>query len=260
MAKVIRRIYDGLKRSYPRWSPAAYKLTLLWPVVAAVAIPLVLAGLPFNEFLNDMAAQPKGKSQMTYGRQFGQEIVVDRSPAVGSVRTDQAPYPFDFMGNEQADALWVGRRLQNPVPLTLSNVRRGQARFNIYCIVCHGTRAEGDGSATGPNRFPAPPSLHTAQAIGYADGAIFHIITKGTGKMPAYADKLDEQDRWKVIYYLRALQLAAQPGWHGHLARGSQGRPAPASGEGKSMGETPMPTTGGTPVPPPKREGQPNER
>jgi mono/diheme cytochrome c family protein len=181
------------------------------PVVAALAIPLILAGLPFNEFLNDMAAQPKGKSQMTYGRQFGQMVVVDRPPADGSVRTDQAAYQFDFMGNEQADALWVGRRLNNPVALTLDSLRRGRTRFNIYCIACHGERAEGNGPATGPNRFPAPPSLHTEQARRYADGAIFHIITKGLGKMPSYADKLDEQDRWKVIYYVRALQLAAQP-------------------------------------------------
>jgi mono/diheme cytochrome c family protein len=211
MAQVIRRIYDWLKRTYPRWSPAAYKVAVGWPIVAAVAIPILLAALPFNEFLNDMAAQPKGKSQMTYGRQFGRQVVVDRPPAEGSVRTDMAAYPFDFMGNEQADALWVGRRLHSPVALTLANVRRGQGRYDIYCIACHGARANGDGPATGPNRFPAPPSLHTEQAARYADGTIFHIITKGTGKMPPYADKLDEPDRWKVIYYVRALQLAAQP-------------------------------------------------
>lgn len=222
MPSVAGRIYDRLKRSYPRWSPAAYKVTLAAPIILAVAIPLLLAGLPFNEFLNDMAAQPKGKPQGTYGRTFGQTLVADRAPAEGTVsssgggpgaegRTDLAPYPFDFMGNEQADALWVGQRLHNPVPLTLDNVRRGQTRFNVFCIVCHGARADGTGSATGPNRFPAPPSLHTDQAVGYADGAIFHVITKGIGKMPPSGDTLSERDRWKVVYYVRALQLAAKP-------------------------------------------------
>ena len=115
------------------------------------------------------------------------------------------------MGREQADAVWVGQRLKNPVALTLDHVRRGQSRFNISCIACHGARGNGDGPVTGPNRFPAPPSLHTDQAVGYADGTIFHIITKGTGKMPLYGDTLSEPDRWKVIYYVRALQLAVRP-------------------------------------------------
>jgi mono/diheme cytochrome c family protein len=215
MSSRLARLYDRLKRSYPQWSPVAYKVAIIAPIVTAVAIPLLLAGLPFCEFLNDMAAEPKGKPQGTYGRQFNQALVVDRPPAAGSVRTDASPYPFDFMGHDQADALWVGQRLKNPVPLTMDNVRRGQSRYNIYCIACHGERGDGTGPATGPGRFPAPPSLQTAEAVGYADGAVFHIITKGIGKMPSYADKLEAQDRWKVIYYVRALQLAARPPQHG---------------------------------------------
>ena len=58
---------------------------------------------------------------------------------------------------------------------------------------------------------PAPPSLHTDQARGYRDGAIFHILTKGTEKMPGYADKLSTEDRWETIHYLRALQRAMNP-------------------------------------------------
>ena len=211
MSSLPGRLYDRLKRSYPRWSPAAYKVALAAPIVAAVAIPLILAGLPFSEFLNDMAAQPKGKPQGTYGRQFGQSLVVARPPAEGTVSTRPSSYEFDFMGHEQADALWVGQRLKNPVALTLDNVRRGRSRFNIYCIVCHGERADGTGAATGANRFPTPPSLSADQAVGYADGTIFHIITKGVGKMPAHGDALTEEDRWKVIYYVRALQLSARP-------------------------------------------------
>jgi hypothetical protein len=29
--------------------------------------------------------------------------------------------------------------------------------------------------------------------------------------MPSYGDLLTERDRWKVIYYVRALQLSARP-------------------------------------------------
>jgi mono/diheme cytochrome c family protein len=214
MSSLPLRLYDALKRTYPRWSTAAYKVALVAPFVLAVAIPLVLAGLPFNEFLNDMAAQPKGKPQGTYGRQFGQALVVDRTPASGTAATDASPYAYDYMGNEQADALWVGQRLKNPVALTMENLRRGQSRFNIYCIACHGERAGGNGPVVAGG-FPAPPSLVIDPAVGYPDGTIFHIITKGTGKMPPYGDLLAEQDRWKVVHYVRALQLSARPPRHG---------------------------------------------
>ena len=70
-------------------------------------------------------------------------------------------------------------------------MRGGQELYDIHCIACHGKLGVGDGPVTGPDRFPAPPSLHTDQARGYTDGTIFHIITKGTEKMPSYADKLD---------------------------------------------------------------------
>jgi mono/diheme cytochrome c family protein len=94
----------------------------------------------------------------------------------------------------------------------MDNLQRGRNRYDIFCIACHGRMAEGDGPVVGPNRFPAPPSLHTDQARGYDDGTIYYVITHGIGKMPGYADKLTPQDRWKVVHYVRALQLAVRAG------------------------------------------------
>ena len=62
-----------------------------------------------------------------------------------------------------------------------------------------------------PGRFPAPPSLHTAEALEYKYGTLFHIMTKGVGKMPSYAQQLDSEERWKVAQYVRALQRSASP-------------------------------------------------
>ncbi|MDD4890674.1 MAG: cytochrome c [Phycisphaerae bacterium] len=209
---IARKAYNLLVRTYPRWGSPAYKAMLATFLVLAIAIPLLLAGIPFVEWLNDMAAQPKGKTQSTFGRTFGEKRLVDRDPPAGAVPRDYYRYEFDYLGNELAEAQWAGKRHANPVPLTVANVQRGRSQFDIYCIVCHGPRGEGNGPVTGANRFPAPPTLHTDQARGYADGTIFHIITKGTPKMPSYRDKLSPEDRWKVIYYVRALQLSMSPG------------------------------------------------
>ena len=43
---ILRKTYDKLTRSYGRWSPVVFKLILASWIVAAVVLPLVLAGLP----------------------------------------------------------------------------------------------------------------------------------------------------------------------------------------------------------------------
>jgi hypothetical protein len=198
-------------RFAPRWSLQAYKATLISLVALAFIIPLALVALPFIEFFNGMAAQPKGKTQMTYGRVFGEAIQVDRPPVAGTLPQGFEPYAYASYGNTIDDAKKVGELLQNPLPYTKENMQAGEKLYNTFCIVCHGKTALGDGSVTGANRFPAPPSLHTDQARGYADGTIFHILTKGMGKMPNYADKLDPNERWQVIQYLRAVQRSMNP-------------------------------------------------
>jgi mono/diheme cytochrome c family protein len=208
---ILQPVWDRLARWRPRFSPRIYKATLVGLILLALAVPLVIVGLPFIEFLNGMAAQPKGKTQMAYGRIFRKELMVDRAPVPGSVPRGYRALELGTKGNTIEDAKAVGAKLTNPVPLTMENLRRGQDRYSIFCIACHGEMAEGNGPVTGPNRFPAPPSLHTDQARGYSDGTVFHVITKGLGKMPAYADKLEPQDRWRVIHYVRALQRAMNP-------------------------------------------------
>ena len=200
-----------LQKFYPRWSPIMYQVTLGAMVAAAVVIPLGLAAVPFIEFFNGMAAQPKGKAQMTYGRIYGEQRLVERCPVEGTIPQGYVSYQFSHLGNTIEDALTAGEQLINPMPLTMENMKQGQNLFNIYCSVCHGKRGEGDGPVIGPNRFPAPPSLHTKQVSSYQDGTFYHIMTKGVGKMPSYADKLDARERWMVIHYLHALQRSMMP-------------------------------------------------
>ncbi|MHC4441151.1 MAG: c-type cytochrome [Planctomycetota bacterium] len=208
---MLKRITDKLQNFNPRWSPAMYRNALVSLLIMAIVIPLALVAVPFIEFLNGMAAQPKGKTQMTYGRLFDQQLPVDRLPVRGSIPRGYISPAFEDKPNTIEVAREVGRQLNNPVPINMANMRSGQKLYSIYCIVCHGQRGEGDGPVTGPDRFPAPPSLHTDQALNYKDGTIYHVITKGVGKMSGYSDKLDAQERWQVIHYLRALQRAMNP-------------------------------------------------
>jgi mono/diheme cytochrome c family protein len=121
------------------------------------------------------------------------------------------PYSYDHLTSTIEAAKEAGENLQNPVQITMEVLRRGQGLYSVYCMLCHGSRGEGDGPVIGAGRFPAPPSLHTEQSREYTDGTIYHIMTKGLGKMPSYADKLEPDERWMIVHYLHALQRSMAP-------------------------------------------------
>jgi mono/diheme cytochrome c family protein len=193
----------------PRFSPLAFRATLIGMLLAAVAIPLGLAAIPYLEMFNDMAVQPKGKSDGLYGRTFGQSLYVNRMPVAGTLPMDFQPYPFT--GKDEEAVKRAESELTNPLVPTMDVLTRGRERYQDLCRTCHGDEALGDGPIIGPGLFPAPPSLHTATARNFQDGRIFHIITRGQNVMPAYADKLSVRDRWAVIHYVRALQRSLDP-------------------------------------------------
>jgi mono/diheme cytochrome c family protein len=96
-----------------------------------------------------------------------------------------------------------------PPRVTRALLLRGQQRFDIFCAVCHGQDARGNGVI--PSRgFPHPPDLLAAEKRALADRQIFDVITNGYGIMYAYGDRVPPQDRWAIVGWLRVLQ-AAQP-------------------------------------------------
>lgn len=97
--------------------------------------------------------------------------------------------------------------LVNPIPADEDSLSRGEEIFTQNCATCHGDGGMGDGPG-GSNLDPAPaPIAHTSQMM--ADDYLFWRISEGgtpfgTAMIP-YGDILDEQARWDVINYVRAL-------------------------------------------------------
>lgn len=96
---------------------------------------------------------------------------------------------------------------QNPLPLSMSLLRRGQERYGIYCAPCHGYSGEGDGTVV-QRGFPAPPSFHEPRLRAAADSHFYEVISHGYGLMYPYGSRVEPNDRWAVVAYLRALQLS----------------------------------------------------
>jgi len=204
------KVQEKMRDFAPKWRPGRYKATLVALPILAVAIPLLLLSMPYLEWFNDMAVQPKGKAQSMYGLWTGERDIVERPPVEGTMPMEGWPaYRIHDEDPEKA-AVRAGEELRNPVERTRAALELGRKRFETFCIVCHGPEAEGNGKVVGKDLFPAPPSLHTDAARGFPDGRIFHVITKGQNKMPSYADVLDPQERWSVVHYVRVLQRAME--------------------------------------------------
>lgn len=199
------------KTDGPNLFPLIYKTVLGVIMASAFIVPLGFVAMPYLEFYNGMAVQRKAKAQSHYGHMFGKKIIGARLPVEGTLPRGFIPHPESLSGKEQVDVDLAGRTLENPIEVTMETLQRGRKMYDTFCIACHGKRGLGDGKVVGPDRFPAPTSLHDSKIIAYADGSIYQVISNGFGKMHGYADKLVPEDRWAVVNYLRVLQRSLDP-------------------------------------------------
>ncbi len=100
------------------------------------------------------------------------------------------------------------RGARSPLALTVDVVQAGGALYQKQCAACHGTRGMGDGEE-GNDLSPSPALLaHLIQMPMSVDEYLMWSIAEG-GKafgtaMPAFKDTLSQEERWKIIAYMRA--------------------------------------------------------
>ncbi|MBP7415024.1 MAG: cytochrome c [Pyrinomonadaceae bacterium] len=97
-----------------------------------------------------------------------------------------------------------------PIPVTKELVDRGQDRYNIHCIVCHGPVGNGDGMVV-RRGFPKPPTYHDDRLRNAPVGHFFDVMTNGWGRMSSYSYQIQPADRWAIVAYIRALQVSQNP-------------------------------------------------
>ena len=184
--------------------------------------------LLFSGCRRDMQDQPKTiayRENAFYKDGTGSRPLVDGTVARGYLREDRAFYlgkkataqpvatspstpPTGSSANNQA-GLYPDDVDTIPMQITKEDLDRGQVRYNIYCSVCHGMTGYGDGmiARRGFNK-PSPASYHQDRLRQAPAGHFFDVMTNGWGAMPAYAQQVSVEDRWRIVAYIRALQLS----------------------------------------------------
>lgn len=82
-------------------------------------------------------------------------------------------------------------------------VKRGQAMYQIHCLICHGEKGYGDGFLVKNEKiFGVPDYANRNITIG----SIYHVIVYGKNMMGSYAEQLNEEDRWRVSEYVLKLK------------------------------------------------------
>lgn len=88
----------------------------------------------------------------------------------------------------------------------VSPAERGQALYLERCAVCHGPQGRGDGPEA-PFLSPRPASLISAGSSVKSDTELLAVIANGKPRtaMPAWRDRLSEEQRREVLAYIRSL-------------------------------------------------------
>ena len=178
---------------------------------------------PPIEIFSDMRHQPKVKAQAPgafFADGRGNRNPVDgtvpigyaiplHKPADGSVGEAGGPYQQIYFSSGPAyidtgkiDGQW-GTGM--PFEITPELMQRGRERFTINCSPCHGDTAAGNGISS-KFGLVAIANFHLERLRKMADGEIFNTLTNGKNTMMGYGDRIQVQDRWAIIAYIRALQ------------------------------------------------------
>jgi mono/diheme cytochrome c family protein len=150
---------------------------------------------------DDMHNQPRYKplaASEFFADHRSERPEIEGTVARGHLRIDSARYTGKFNG-EDID--------QFPIPITRADIERGRERFNIYCTPCHGRLGDGNGMVV-LRGYRQAASYYSDKLMKAPVGHFFDVMTNGFGAMPSYASRVQPDDRWRIVAYIRALQLS----------------------------------------------------
>ena len=166
----------------------------------------VRAQAPLNFFADGRGPRLPVAGTVPIGYEMPKQEAV-ATTGVAAVGSYSHPHASFSAGADYYNTGKMGDRWGTGIPLEVTRelMERGQQRFNITCVMCHGAAAAGNG-ITKQYGLATVVSLQDERLRKMSDGEIFNTITNGKNTMMAYGPNIIVPDRWAIIAYLRALQ------------------------------------------------------
>ena len=124
-----------------------------------------------------------------------------RKPAEGTIPRGIMAYPLK---KTDEDMLLAGKKYFNPLEKNETNLAQGKLQFERFCSQCHGEKGDGQGFLYTNKKYAYPPAnLLLEKTVTRPEGEIYHIINVGIKIMGAHASQLSQEDRWKIVMYIR---------------------------------------------------------
>lgn len=98
----------------------------------------------------------------------------------------------------------------NPPAVTPALLARGREQHDIFCRPCHNIDGQGAGMIV-LRGFPRPAPYTDPRLLASPASHLYDVIKNGYGTMYPYAERIPPEDRWAIVAYVRALQLAYAP-------------------------------------------------
>ena len=103
----------------------------------------------------------------------------------------------------------------NPVKPTAASLARAKKIYGYECAVCHGDDGSGAGDLAKNMKSKMVDFRDPSGLKAETDGALFYIIRNGEGEMTGEGQRVNTDDTWNLVNYVRSF---------------SKGQPAVAAG------------------------------
>ena len=120
----------------------------------------------------------------------------------------QKTVPYYYGNTEEERTRASNELINSPVKITDAGLKHGKELYNTFCGICHGEKADGGGYLVRDDggKYPVQPAiLNSAEFKAASNGRYYHAIMHGKNLMGAYKDKINFEERWQVIHYIRSL-------------------------------------------------------
>lgn len=169
-----------------------------------------------SEFMPDMAhsiAYEANYSNYYYNNTWStkeeySKFAQPRLPVEGTVPRGAGVKTYAYGNTEEERVRATNEIVANPFPITDAGLAEGQELYNTFCGICHGEKGDGAGYLVRDDgAYPVQPANFLLdEFVAASNGRYYHAIMEGKNLMGAYKDKIDYEERWQVIHYIRALQ------------------------------------------------------